>query len=81
MVNADDVLVGIVTADDLMADLAETLPVSRVMSSPVHTLAPDAAAADAARAMRELRHHHLVVVEGDEIVGILSAFDLLRAVR
>ncbi len=81
VITPQGVLMGIVTADDLMADLAETLPVSRVMSSPVHTVAPEVTAGEAARIMRDRRHHHLVVVDGAEVVGMLSSFDLLAAVR
>ena len=81
VVNSEGVLVGIITADDLVADYPSTLPVSRVMSAPVHTLPPDADATLAARMMREHRHHHIVVVEGTRVAGILSTFDLLGLVE
>lgn len=81
VVDRKGVLVGIVTSDDLLTDYEPTLPVSRVMSAPVHTVTPDTTAPEAARRMRELRHHHLVVVENDKVVGMLSSFDLLRAVH
>ena len=81
VVNSEGVLVGIITADDLVSDYPSTLPVSRVMSAPVHTLAPEADAAQAARMMREHRHHHIVVVEGTRVTGILSTFDLLGLIE
>ena len=54
-----------------------TLPVTRVMTKPVHTLPPDAEAIAAARIMREHRHHHVVVLDGQKIVGMVSSLDLL----
>ncbi len=78
VVSAAGTLLGIVTADDLVRDYEGTLPISRVMSEPVQTLSPDTDVGEAARVMRTERHHHVVVVEDDRIVGILSAFDLLR---
>ncbi|MGB5550523.1 MAG: CBS domain-containing protein, partial [Thermoanaerobaculia bacterium] len=42
VVNAEGAPVGIVTASDLVTDYDDVLPVSRIMTSPLHTLAPDA---------------------------------------
>lgn len=81
VVNADGVLVGILTSTDLMGDFPQTLPVARVMTAPVHTIHPAADAREAAAVMRKTRHHHLVVERDDHIVGIVSAFDLLRLVE
>lgn len=78
VVNADGVLVGIVTSTDLVDEFELTLPVARVMTSPVHTIGPEADAREAAALMRKTRHHHLVVEREDHIVGIVSSFDLLR---
>jgi len=71
-------LVGIVSSEDLVRGHEATLPVSRIMTSPVHTLSPDSEVATAAALMRRYRHHHLVVLEGQKIVGIVSSLDLLR---
>jgi CBS domain-containing protein len=71
------VLVGIVSSEDLVRGHELTLPVSRVMTSPVHTLPPDAEARAAVTLMREHRHHHLVILEGQKIVGMVSSLDLL----
>ena len=78
VVDAHDVLIGIVTSEDLLADYETTIPISRLMSAPVHTLPPDTAVREAARRMRLERHHHVVVIEDDKVVGVLSSFDLLR---
>ena len=81
VVNADGVLVGIVTSTDLVGDLEATLPVARVMSAPAHTIHPEADAREAASLMRRTRHHHLVVEREDHVIGIVSSFDLLRLVE
>jgi CBS domain-containing protein len=71
-------LVGIVSSEDLLRGHEPTLPVSRVMTTPVHTLTPDSEVATAAALMRTHRHHHLVVLEGKKIVGMVSSLDLLE---
>jgi CBS domain-containing protein len=81
VVNADGVLVGILTSTDLVGEFEPTLPVARVMTAPVHTVRPGADAREAAALMRKTRHHHLVVESEDHIVGIVSSFDLLRLVE
>jgi CBS domain-containing protein len=70
-------LVGIVTSDDLVTDYPATMPVSRVMSTPVRTLSPQADSSEAAATMREHTCHHIVVTENDAVVGIISSLDLL----
>jgi CBS domain-containing protein len=80
VLDPDGELAGIVTAADLLADYDATLPLSRVMTPHVHTLPPDAEAAEAVQVMREHHHHHVVVVEEGRVVGMLSAFDLLALV-
>lgn len=46
----------------------------------VHTVQPAATALDAARRMNEKRIGSLVVVDGDEVVGIITERDLLTRV-
>ncbi|WP_251329448.1 CBS domain-containing protein [Haloplanus pelagicus] len=72
-------VVGIVTAADLVAMVAETddRPVVRtIMSSPVTTVAPGATVGDAAERMRAAGVKHLPVVGDDGYRGLLSAADL-----
>jgi len=76
--DAEGRLVGIVAPDDVMRGHEPTLPVSRVMTTSVHTLPPDAPLSSAARMMRQHRHHHIVVLDGQSIVGMLSSLDLLK---
>jgi CBS domain-containing protein len=78
VVDASGALVGIVSSSDLIEGWAAYEGVDRVMRHPVHTVAPGTDVADAAHDMLAAGIHHLVVVEGDSLVGMLSSWDLLR---
>ena len=71
---------GIVTSSDLVEAFDADSPVSTVMTRQLQCIDLEAPARLAARVMRNHRLHHLLVTQGDELVGILSAFDLLRLV-
>lgn len=77
VVDGGDV-VGIVTSSDLADDWSEELSVSVAMAAPVFRIHPEATLRDAAEQMIELNVHHLIVEDGARI-GIISTFDLLRA--
>ena len=74
--------VGILTERDLlMKVVAEDLKASKVkvgevMSSPVITVGPDADVVEAAKLMVKNRIRRLPVVEGGELVGIVTASDI-----
>jgi len=54
--------------------------IDAIMSTELITIAPGASLADARELMQENRIHHLPVVENkDELVGLLSLTDVLRA--
>ena len=74
----DDQVVGIVTSADLADGWSDDHPISGVMSSPVYRIRSTDSLRPAAEEMLNLRVHHLVV-EDREGIGILSSFDLLRA--
>lgn len=61
-------------------DLMKTLRVSEVMSQPVITISPDATVKQAARLMAEKKIGCLPVVEGEELVGLVTETDMLRYV-
>jgi CBS domain-containing protein len=52
--------------------------VADVMSSPLITVAPAESTRSAMETMTERRCRHLVVLEGDEMVGIVSLGDLVK---
>ncbi|MBV9096825.1 MAG: CBS domain-containing protein [Frankiaceae bacterium] len=74
-------LLGIITERDVMkavargADLDAT-PVSAVMTSTVLTVSPDTSLHEAARHMATRWIRHLPVVDGGEVVGMVSQRDL-----
>ena len=72
---------GIVTSTDLMDEPRGDLEVADIMTEEVITVPQDDSVHVAARVMRDNNLHHLVVTHEDEIVGILSAFDLLKVVE
>ena len=51
--------------------------VEDVMTRDVLTIRPDAPASDAARLLREAGVHRLFVTDKEQLLGVLSAFDLL----
>ncbi|HXX31618.1 MAG TPA: CBS domain-containing protein [Myxococcaceae bacterium] len=51
--------------------------VHEVMTSPVHSVGATTSLADASETMRVHRVHHLLVVDGRRVLGVLSARDLL----
>jgi acyl dehydratase/CBS domain-containing protein len=77
--------VGIVTNADFVRVLGTVddpggRPVESVMSAPVVTTTPDATIGEAVQTMRDADVSRLVVLEDDEIVGILSTDDVSRVV-
>lgn len=83
VINQDETVVGILTLRDLkMAAMhfgEADVEVSEVMHSPVVTVAPGEALADAARLMIDNKIGGLPVLDDGQIVGILTETDLLRA--
>jgi CBS domain-containing protein len=54
--------------------------VSEVMSPSVFSVSPDASLRDAAALMEQRAVHRLLVIEGERLVGMLTAWDIVRAV-
>lgn len=72
---------GIITSTDILNDVKETTPVSNVMTKSVYTVPAYSDVHIAARVMRNHKINHLIVTDEKKIVGVLSAFDLLRLVE
>lgn len=73
---------GIVTDRDLRervlaAGRSAGEPVAAVMSSPLVSVSPEAFVFEALLEMTRRNIHHLAVVEGDRLVGVVSSHDLL----
>lgn len=86
---ADGRLLGIASKTDIVRVLAEqagsrddlfdpALSVEDVMTSDVVTVSPDDDVKDVARCMIDGQLHRVLVAREGEILGIISAFDLLK---
>jgi CBS domain-containing protein len=81
-----DELAGIVSERDyarkviLLGRSSSATPVWQIMSSPVHTVTPDASVDECMRLMTEQRVRHLPVVARGHVVGVVSIGDLVKAV-
>ena len=81
VVDSEGTAVGIVSASDLVADVKGGSPISSVMSEKVYVVAEYDGVHVAARIMRNHDIHRVVVTREQKVVGILSAFDLLKLVE
>lgn len=81
VVGPDDEPVGIVTSSDLLTDLNGATPISQLMTEKVYKVPAYNDVNIAARMMRRHRIHHVVVTHEQQLVGIVSSFDLLQLVE
>ena len=71
-------LVGIVSDRDLRSARDEAVPLREIMARTIFVLSPDTSIRRAARLFRERRFGAMPVLEGRELVGIVSVVDVLR---
>jgi acetoin utilization protein AcuB len=81
VVDSDDQPVGVVSVTDLAHDLKAGSPISTIMTEKVYVVPKYEDVSIAARVMRNHKIHHVVVTHEKKVVGILSAFDLLKLVE
>ena len=81
VVNTDGEPVGIVTSTDLVSEPNGSSPISTIMTEKVYTIPQYEDVSIAARVMRNHKIHRVVVTHEKKVVGILSAFDLLKLVE
>lgn len=81
VVDSDDVPVGIISLSDLTSEVRPGSPVSGLMTEKVFTVAQYDDVSIAARVMRNHKIHRVVVTHEGKVVGMLSAFDLLKLVE
>ena len=86
LVMQDGELKGIVTERDyarkviVMGRSSESTPVSDIMSADVVTATAEQTVTKCMELMTNRRIRHLPVVEGDEVVGMISIGDLVQAI-
>lgn len=78
----EGVVVGFVSETDVLGALLRSssseTPVSEIMTSPAIVIDEFATSDDVMRTLREQAIHHLPVVRGDQLVGIISPKDVVR---
>ncbi|MEE9444711.1 MAG: CBS domain-containing protein [Cocleimonas sp.] len=60
--------------------LSENVPVSEVMTTPVCAIRPEQSVSDGMSIMTEKRIRHLPVMDGKQLVGLVSIGDLVKAI-
>ena len=86
MVIERDRLVGIFSERDyarkgiLKDRKAKSTPVSEVMTANVYTVCPEDSIEDCMQLMSERKFRHLPVLEGSEVVGLISISDVVTAI-
>jgi CBS domain-containing protein len=84
VVKQDERAEGIFTERDLLRRVVspgrnpDETPISDVMTSPVETVSLDMDVREASELLNRKRFRHLVIVEQDALVGMISLRDLLR---
>jgi CBS domain-containing protein len=79
-------LVGILSERDyarkviLQKKASTKIPVKEIMSTTVYCVAPDSTIEQCMALMTEKRIRHLPVLKGDELVGIVSIGDVVKAI-
>jgi CBS domain-containing protein len=83
VITREKIPVGILTERDFVTkitsqDKSSSTSVQNVMSSPLITATPTDTAKKLAEIMKEKNIHKIPVVEGDRLVGIVTATDLIK---
>jgi len=81
VVDSDGHPIGVVSSTDLVRELKPGSPISQVMTEKVYTVPQYDDTSIAARVMRNHKIHRVVVTHEKQVVGVLSAFDLLELVE
>lgn len=83
VVDRDNLTVGIITERDIVRGVcihdgnSKDFRVHHVMSSPVSSIDPDSSVEAAASMMLQEKVRHLVVKDGDRLVGIITATNFI----
>jgi len=83
IITKENTPVGILTERDFVTRIAGgakplSTPLSEVMSKPLLSISPDKTVWEAAEIMRNSEIHKVVVQDGNNLVGIVTATDLIK---
>ena len=84
IVTKSDVLAGMVTRREVIGarlfseEAYKTLVVGDIMTTPVVTVGPDADLGQVISLMNQTGKRRVPVIEGDDIIGMVSASDIIR---
>ena len=87
IIDNDNKIIGIVTEKDLIREicakniLASTLTAAKVMSSPLITISKNSSINDATKLMVEKKIKHLAIHENNDVIGIVTTYDLINVLR
>ena len=87
IIDNNNKIIGIVTEKDLVREvcaknvLANTLKAANVMSSPLITISKNSTINDATKLMVEKKIKHLAIQENNDIIGIVTTYDLINVLR
>lgn len=81
VVDSDEELLGIVSSSDFLSNVKGGSPVNQIMTERVYKVPQYDDVHIAARVMRNHNVHHVVVTHEQNIVGIISSYDLLKLVE
>lgn len=79
-----DVLAGIVTRKEIIAaqllseELYHSLTIEDIMTTPVVTIGPEADLGQTVALMNQAERRHIPVIEGNDIIGVVTATDVIR---
>jgi CBS domain-containing protein len=84
IVTRADVLAGMVTRKEIIGaqllseELYHSLTIEDIMTTPVVTINPDADLGQVVALMNQAERRHIPVIEGNDIIGVVTATDVIR---
>ncbi len=71
---------GIISQQDLNGVYDDNIQLSQIMTTKIYAVDPDLPVQRAAEIMLDKKIHHLIVMEDDDLIGIISSMDMVRIV-
>jgi len=84
IVTSSDVMAGLVTRKEIIAaqllsqELYKSLTLEDIMTTPVVTIGPEADLGQVIALMNQADRLHIPVIEGNDIIGVVTATDVIR---